>query len=61
MFSRFLSNISVYRIKTDFDSKMSEIINIACRWVKTMPVILKPRGKHAHGNFVFGVSYILFS
>ena len=47
--------------KTDFDSKMSEISNIASRWVKTMPKILKPRGIHAHGNFVFGVSNILFS
>ena len=26
-----------------------------------MPVILKPRGIHAHGNFVFGVSNILVS
>ena len=47
--------------KTDFDSKMSEISNIACRWVKTMPEIFKSRGIHAHGNFVFGVSNILFT
>ena len=47
--------------KTDFDSKMSEISNIVCRWVKTMPEILKSRGIHAHGNFFFGVSNILFS
>ena len=47
--------------KTDFDSKMSEISNIACRWVRTMPEILKSRSIHAHGNFVFGVSNILFS
>ena len=46
--------------KTDFDSKMSEISNIACRWVKTMPEILKSRGILAHGNFVFGGSNILF-
>ena len=47
--------------KTDFDSKMSEISNIACRLAKTMPEILKSRGIHAHGNFVIGVSHILFS
>ena len=35
--------------KTDFDFKMSEISHIACRWVKTMPEILKPRLQHAHG------------
>ena len=68
MFSRFVSNISVYRIygrrydtyKTDFYPKMSEISNIACRCVKTMPEILKSRGIHDYGNFVFGVSNILF-
>ena len=47
--------------KTDFYSKMSEISNIVCRWVKTMSEILKSRGIHAHGNFVFGFSNILFS
>ena len=47
--------------KTDFDLKMSEISNIACRWVKTMPEILKPRGLHAHGNFVSGVCKLLLS
>ena len=26
---------------TDFDLKMSEISNFACKWVKTMPEILK--------------------
>ena len=26
-----------------------------------MPEIMKSRGIHAHGNFVFGVSNILFS
>ena len=69
MFSRFVSNISVYRIiwKTIryipnfFYPKMSEIRNIARRCVKTMPEILKSRGIHAYGNFVFGVSNILFS
>ena len=41
--------------KTDCDFKMSEISNIACRWVKTMPEVLKPRPLHVHGNFVFSV------
>ena len=41
--------------KTDCDFKMSEISNIACRWVKTMPELLKPRPLHVHGNFVFSV------
>ena len=41
--------------KTDCDFKMSEISNIACRWVKTMPDLLKPRPLHVHGNFVFSV------
>ena len=41
--------------KTDCDFKMSEISNIACRWVKTMPELLKPRPPHVHGNFVFSV------
>ena len=40
---------------TDCDFKMSEISNIACRWVKTMPELLKPRPLHVHGNFVFSV------
>ena len=48
--------------KPEFYPKMSEISNIACRCVKTMPEILKSRGIHAYGNFVFGVrSNILFS
>ena len=60
MFSRFVSNISMYRsrydmFKTDCDFKMSEISNIACRWVKTMPEGLKPRPLHVYGNFVFSV------
>ena len=63
MFSRFVSNISVYRIiwkpmryvQNDFDFKMSEISNIACRWLKTKPEIMKPRPLHAHCNFVFSV------
>ena len=42
-------------VKTDCDFKMSEISNIACRWVKTMPEVLKPRPLHVHGNFVFSV------
>ena len=41
--------------KNDCDFKMSEISNIACRWVKTMPELLKPRSLHVHGNFVFSV------
>ena len=41
--------------KTDCDFKISEISNIACRWVKTMPELLKPRPLHVHGNFVFSV------
>ena len=41
--------------KTDCDFKMSDISNIACRWVKTMPELLKPRPLHVHGNFVFSV------
>ena len=41
--------------KTDCDFKMSEISNIACRWVKTMPELLKPRPLHFHGNLVFSV------
>ena len=41
--------------QTDFDFKTSEISNIACRWVKTMPEIFKPWSPHAHGNFGFGV------
>ena len=41
--------------KTDCDFKKSEISNIACRWVKTMPEVLKPRPLHVHGNFVFSV------
>ena len=41
--------------KTDCDFKMSEISNIACRWVKTVPEVLKPRPLHVHGNFVFSV------
>ena len=36
---------------TDFHLKISEISNIACRWVKMIPEILKP----AQDNFVFGV------
>ena len=44
--------------KTDYYPKMSEISNIACRCVKTIPEILKSRGIHAYGNFVFGVSNI---
>ena len=63
MFSPFVSNISMYRIiwnrydmfKTDCDFKMSEISNIACRWVKTMPEVLTPRPLHVHGNFAFSV------
>ena len=63
MFSRFVSNFSVYRIiwkpiryvQNRCYLKMSEISNIACRRVKTMPEILKPRPLHVHGNFVFGV------
>ena len=47
--------------KTDFYPKMSEISNIACRCVKTVPQMLKSRVKHAYDNFVFGVSNILFS
>ena len=47
--------------KTDFYPKMLEISNIACRCVKTMPLIVKSRGIRAYGNFVFGVSNILFS
>ena len=46
--------------KTDFYPQMSEISNIACRCVKTMPEILKSRGIHAYCNFVFGVGHILF-
>ena len=41
--------------KTDCDYKMSEISNIACRWVKTMPEVLKPGPLHVRGNFVFSV------
>ena len=41
--------------KTDCDFKMSEISNIACRWVKTIPELLKPRPLHVHGNLVFSV------
>ena len=41
--------------KIDCDFKMSEISNIACRWVKTMPERLKPRPLHVHGNSVFSV------
>ena len=41
--------------KNDFDFKMSKISNIACRWLKTVPEIMKPMPLHAHGNFVFGV------
>ena len=41
--------------KTDCDFKMSEISNIAFRWVKTMPKLLNPRPLHVHGNFVFSV------
>ena len=41
--------------KTDCDFKMLEISNIACRWVETMPEVLKPRPLHVHGNFVFSV------
>ena len=63
MFSRFVLNIpcigssgSRYDMfKNNFDFKISEISNIAFRWMKTMPEILKPRLLHAHGNFVFGV------
>ena len=63
MLSRFVSNISVYRIiwkpiryvQNRLCFKMSEISNIACRWVKTMPELLKPRPLHVHGNFVFSV------
>ena len=46
-------------LKTDCDFKMSEISNIACRWVKTMPEVLKPRPLHVHGNFVFSVCKLL--
>ena len=42
------------KYKTDFDLTMSEITNSACRWVKTMPEILKSKGIHDTGNFVFG-------
>ena len=45
--------------KTDCDFKMSEISNIACRWVKTMPELLKPRPLHVNGNFVFNVCKLL--
>ena len=45
--------------KTDCDFKMSEISNIACRRVKTMPELLKPRPLHVHGNFVFSVCKLL--
>ena len=41
--------------KTDCDFKMSKISNVACRWVETMPELLKPRPLHVHGNFVFSV------
>ena len=47
--------------QTDFDLEMSEISNIGCKWVKTMAEILKPRGLHAHVNFVFGVCKLMFS
>ena len=52
--SRF-SNDAAHMFKTDCDFKMSEISNIACRWVKTMPEPLKPRPLHVHGSFVFSV------
>ena len=63
MFSRFVSTFpcigssgSRYDMfKTDCDFKMSEISNIACRLVKTMPEVLKPKPLHVHGNFVFSV------
>ena len=67
MFSRFVSNkfrISGRRYdtyKTDFDLKISEISNTACRWVKAMPENLISRGIHAHGNFVLGVCKLSFS
>ena len=53
------SRYDIYQ--TDFDLKMSEISNIACRWLKTMPDILKPRGLHANDDLVFGVCKLLFS
>ena len=48
MFSRFVSNMSYIgssarrydTYKTDFYPKMTEISNIACRCVKTMPEIV---------------------
>ena len=47
------SRYDVFKIDCDF--KMSEISDIACRWVKTMPELLKPRPLHVRGNFVFSV------
>ena len=41
--------------KTYCDFKMTEISNFACRWVETMPEVLKPRPLHVHGNIVFSV------
>ena len=47
--------------KTDFYPKMSEISNIACRCVKTMPVIVKSRGIRANMATLFSVLVIFYS
>ena len=59
-FSYIESSGSRYNMyKRDFDLKMSEISSFACKWVKTMPGILKPMGLHALDSFVLGVCKLL--